>query len=51
MVTHRNSKFIFYHLNNYLSQINKPLKFIRHTVISDDDLTLDNFKKKIDHIL
>ena len=36
VLTHKNSKFIFCHFNNYLSQINEPVKPICQTIISDD---------------
>ena len=46
MLTHKNFKFIFYHFNNYLSQINEPLNFICHSIISDDDLALGALQGK-----
>ena len=32
MLSHKNAKFLFYQFNQYLAQIGKPLKLIRHTV-------------------
>ena len=46
MLTHKNFKFIFYHFNNYLSQINEPLNFICHSIISEDDLALGALQGK-----
>lgn len=46
MLTHKNFKFIFYHFNNYISQINEPLNFICHSIISDDDLALGALQGK-----
>ena len=46
MLTHKNSTFIFYHLNNYLSQINEPIKLIPHTIISDNVLAFDALQKR-----
>ena len=40
MLIDENSKFIFYHFNNYCSQINEPLKLIRYTIVSDNTLAL-----------
>ena len=46
MLTHKNSKFIFYNFNHSLSQINDPLKLIRHTIISDDALALCTLQQR-----
>ena len=40
MLTHKNSKFLFYQFNNYLTQINEPVKYIKHTKIADDKFAL-----------
>ena len=40
MLIDENSKFIFYHFNNYLSPINEPLKLIRYAIVSDNTLAL-----------
>ena len=40
MLINKNSKFLFYNFNDYLGTINKPLQFLRHTVISHDDYAL-----------
>ena len=37
MLTHKNSKFLFYNFNNYFNRIGRPNKFIRHTVISNEN--------------
>ena len=37
VLTHKNTKFIFYQFNQYLAQIGKPLKLIRHSVIAHDN--------------
>ena len=36
----KNLKFVFYHFNHYLAEIGQPLKFVRHSVISDDNYAL-----------
>ena len=38
VLTYKNSKFIFFHFNNYLSQINEPAKPIYQIIVSDDVL-------------
>ena len=40
VLTHKNTKFLFYQFNQYLAQIGKALKLIRHTVIADDNYKL-----------
>ena len=37
MLTNKNTKFLFYHFNHYLVRIGQLLKFIRHSVIADDN--------------
>lgn len=34
MLTHKNAKFLFYQFNKYLTQINEPVKYIKHTEIA-----------------
>ena len=46
MLTHKNSTFIFYHLNNYLSQINEPIKLFPHTITSENVLALGALQKR-----
>ena len=40
MLTNKNKKFLFYQFNQYLAQIGQPLKFVRHSVIADDNCAL-----------
>ena len=37
MLTHKNSKFLSYNFNNYLNRIGRPNKFVRHTIISNEN--------------
>ena len=37
MLTNKNSKFLFYHFNDYLSQINEPTKSARHSIVANDN--------------
>ena len=46
ILTHKNSKFLFYNFNNFLNRIGQKPKLIRHTNISDDDFTLENIQQK-----
>ena len=46
ILTHKNSKFLFYNFNNFLNRIIQKPKLIRHTNISDDDFTLENIQQK-----
>ena len=39
ILTNRNSKFLFYHFNDYLRQINEPTKPVRHSVALNDETT------------
>ena len=41
------NKFLFYHFNQYLAQIGQPLKFVRHSVISDDNYALTDLQERI----
>ena len=45
ILSHKNTKFLFYQFNQYLAQIGKPLKLIKHTVIADDNYALSSKKK------
>ena len=53
MLSHRNTKFLFffYQFNQYLAQIGKPLKLIRHTVIEDDNYSLTGIQEENGSIL
>ena len=46
MLTNKNSKFLFYHFNQYLAQICQPLKFVRHSVISDNNYALTALQER-----
>ena len=46
MLTNKNSKFLFYHFNDYLRQINESTKPVRHSVVVDDDTTLEILQNK-----
>ena len=46
MLIKKNSKFLFYHFNNYLRQINEPTKPVHHSVVADDDSTLEILQDK-----
>ena len=46
MLPHKNTKFLFYQFNQYLAQIGKPLKVIRHTVIAGDTYVLTIIQEK-----
>ena len=41
MLTNRNLKFLFYHFNDYIRQISEPTKPIRHSVVLNDETTLE----------
>ena len=45
-LTNKNSKFLFYHFNDYLAHINEPTKPVRHSEIIDDDFALDIMQNK-----
>ena len=46
MVTHKNSKFLFYNFNNYLNSIGTPVQFVRQTLISNNDYALTILQEK-----
>ena len=46
MLTKKNSKLLFYHFNHYLRQINEPTKPVHHSVVADDDSTLEILQDK-----
>ena len=46
ILSHKNTKFLFYQFNQYLGQIGKPLKLIKHTVIADDNYALTVIQEK-----
>ena len=46
MLSHKNTKFLFYQFNQYSAQIGQPLKLIRHSVIADDIYPLTATQEK-----
>ena len=40
VLTNKNSKYWFYRINDYLERISEPIKPVRHTVFTDDELAL-----------
>ena len=46
MLTNKISKFLFYHFNDYLKQINEPTKPVRHSVVLNDETTLEILQNK-----
>ena len=40
VLVNKNSKFLFYHFNDYLTRVSVPTKPVRHTLISNDDLAI-----------
>ena len=46
MSTNKNSKFLCYNFNDYLSLIGKPPQLVSHTVISDDDYALTELQNR-----
>ena len=46
ILTNKNSKFLFYHFNDYLAHINEPTKPVRHSETIDDDFALDIIQNK-----
>ena len=46
MLTSRNSKFLFYHFNDYLRQISEPAKPVRHSVVLNDETALEILQNK-----
>ena len=51
MLTHKNTKFLFYQFNQYLAQIEQPLKFIKHTLIADNNYAVTVIQEKNGSIL
>ena len=51
MLTNKNTKRLFYQFNQYLVQIGQPLKFIRHSVIADDNYALTVIQERNGSIL
>ena len=41
VLTNKNSKYLFYRFNDYLERIFEPIKPVRRSVITDDDLELE----------
>ena len=46
MLTNKNSVFLFCHFNDYLRQINEPMKPVRHSIMANDDTTLEILQNK-----
>ena len=46
MLTNKNSKFLFYHFNDYLKQIIEPTKTVRHGVVLNDETALEILQNK-----
>ena len=46
VLTNKNSKYLFYQFNDYLEHIFEPIKRVRHSVITDDDLVLEVIQNK-----
>ena len=46
MLTNRNSKFLFYHFNDFLRQINEPTKLVRHSVVLNEKTALEILQNK-----
>ena len=46
MLTHVNSKFLFYNLNNYQNLISEENFKVKHTIIADDNYALENLQSK-----
>ena len=40
VLTKKNPKYLFYQFNDYLERLLQPIKPVRHSIITDDDLTL-----------
>ena len=41
ILIHKDSKFLFYNFNGYLSRINRPLQLVRQTTIAHDNYALN----------
>ena len=46
MQTHKSSKFLFYHFNDFQRAIGQKAYKIRYTLISDDQCALDALQSK-----
>ena len=46
MLANKNWKFLFYHFNDYLKQINEPTKPMCHTIVTDDETALEILQSK-----
>ena len=46
MLTNKNSKFLFYHFNDYLRQIHEPTKPVRHIVVLNDETALEILQRR-----
>ena len=45
-LAHKDSEFVFYRFNDYLFQINEPLKLTCNTIISEDTLVLGTLQER-----
>ena len=41
VLTNKNSKYLLYWFNDYLERLLQPIKPVRHSIITDDDLALE----------
>ena len=41
VLTNKNSKYLFYQFNDYLERLLQPIRPVRHSIITDDDLVLE----------
>ena len=46
MLTHKNSKVLFYSFNNFLNRIENQSHLVRYTKIADDSFALENLQEK-----
>ena len=46
ILTNKNSKFLFYHFNDYLQQSNKKIKKIKHRVVTQDYLAAEKIQDR-----
>ena len=51
MIFHKSTQFLFYQFNQYLAQIGKLQKSIRHTVLANDNYVLTVIQEKNGSIL
>ena len=46
VLTNKNSKFLFYHFNDYLTRMNVPTKPVTHTSASNDHLAIEIIQRQ-----